>query len=161
MKKKLPDKIKHVSLKEECNGMSCEYAIINLRDTHLVDILIVSFNGKYRDGSSGKAELGYLVGMVNLGIEVWKPFKVLIDIRNVTYSWGNDMEKLFAQNEHLNVVLVLSEKNIDAICTLINGLENEKKIIDQKFFFDDFHKALEMLKKMKMKNWDNALKRWY
>jgi len=142
-------KFRPVNLEEECNGMTCDFSVINFRDTHLIDILLVKFTGEYRSGSQGKSEQGYLVGMVKLGIEVFRPFKIAIDIQDVKYEWGDDMELLFDAPDQLKTVVIIGELNRRAISTLLYGIDTDKDVVDNKFFFDDFEAALEKLKKMK------------
>ncbi|MCE7995231.1 MAG: hypothetical protein HEP71_24855 [Roseivirga sp.] len=138
-----------VLLKEECNGMTCDFSVINMRDTHLIDILLIKFSGEYRPGSQGKAESGYLVGMVKLGIEVWRPFKVAIDLQDVKYEWGDDMALLFDAPEDLKTVVIVGKDNKRAISTLLYGIDTDKDAVDNKFFFDEFARAIDKLKKMK------------
>ncbi|MCL9806561.1 hypothetical protein NAT51_13580 [Flavobacterium amniphilum] len=140
---------KKVTLEEECNGMRCEYETTSYQNSYMTDILLVRFNGEYRPGSMGKPDLGYMAGMVKLGINVWDPFKVAIDIQNVTYEWGDDMELLFDAPDHLKTVVIVGENNRRAISTLMLGIDTEEDIVDNKFFFDDFEAAIEKLKKMK------------
>jgi hypothetical protein len=140
---------KKVSLDEECNGMRYEYSVINLKNPYMVDILLVKFSGEYRPGSLGKRDLGYMTGMVKLGIDVWDPFKIAIDIQDVTYEWGDDMQLLFGAPDHLKTVVIVGENNRRAISTLMLGMDTEEDIVDNKFFFDDFENAIEKLKKMK------------
>jgi hypothetical protein len=136
-----------VNLVEECNGMSCNYSIINLRDTRLVDTLLIKFSGEYRHGSLGKSESQFLVGMVKLGIEVWRPFKIAIDIQDVKYEWGDDIQLLFGAPEDQKTVVIVGENNRKSISTLLFGIETQKDVVDNKFFFDDFELAINKLKK--------------
>ena len=138
---------KALDLESTCNGMQCEFSKIPLRNTRLTDVLLIQFRGEYRLGSMGKAELGYMVGMVKLGMAVWRPFRVAIDIREVAYEWGDDMQQLFSVPEDHKAVVIVGEKNRRAISTLMFGLETKEDIVDNKWFFDDFDKAIEKLKK--------------
>ena len=158
MEKIHDNSFKKVHIEEECNDMKCQFFVMNLNDSILNDILHVKFDGEYRSGSMGKPELGYLVGMVNLGIEIWSPFKVIIDIRGVKYEWGDDMQILFDQayNSHLRTIIVVSDKNRYAISTLLD----EADIVDNEFTFDDFKSGVNAIKNMNFKEWDNALQQW-
>lgn len=151
---------KKVTLDETCNGMCCEFAVIKLRDIHLNDILVVTFSGVYREGSEGRAELGYILGMITLGTEVWNPFKIVIDIRKVTYTWGDDMLKLFNEPEHLQIVMIVSDYNKYAISTLLNRGDPEKDIVDNEFFFNDLDKGIGALHRMRIKKWNPEMQKW-
>lgn len=138
---------KKVDINETCNGITCEFSVLNLRDTHLVDILHIKFNGIYRYGSGGKAELRYMIGNYELGKAIWNPFKIALDISNVEYVWGDDMELLLNIPEPKSSVIIVGEKNRKAISTLMFGVNTEKDIVDNKFFFDDLQKGIEKLKR--------------
>lgn len=139
--------LKKVDLEETCNGMACEYSTLNLKDTHLIDILCIKYTGKYRYGSLGKTELGYMIGKYELGKAVWTPFKIIIDISNVIYEWGDDMELLLHISDRKSSVMIVGKKNRKSLSTLMYGMETEKDIVDNKFYFDNFEKGIEKLKR--------------
>ena len=149
---------KSVNVQDECNGMECQFSVMSLKDSVFIDILHIKFFGEYREGSMGKPELGYMVGMVNLGIEIWKPLKVIIDIRNVKYEWGDDMQILFdeAYNSHIRTIIIVSDKNKYAIETLLG----KNDIIYNELAFDNFEEGVDVIKNMKLKEWDNDLQQW-
>jgi hypothetical protein len=138
---------KKVDLNTTCNGMTCEFSVLNLRDTHVIDILHIKFRGIYRHGSAGKSELGYMIGNYELGMAVWGPFKVVIDISGVEYEWGDDMEILLDISDRKSSVMIVGNKNKKAISTLIFGMDTEKDIVDNKFFFEDLERGIEKLKR--------------
>jgi hypothetical protein len=138
---------KKTDLGKTCNGMTCEFSIQNLRDTYLIDTLYIKFNGVYRPGSEGKSELGFMTGNYELGINVWRPFKTIIDISNVTYEWGDDMELLLDISDRKSSVMIVGDKNRRALSTLLFGTDTERDIVDNKFFFDNLEKGTERLKR--------------
>lgn len=137
--------LKKVDLGEACNGMTCEYSILKWKNKNLVDLLCIKFKGEYRPGSQGKSELGFMTGHFELGRAVWKPFKIIIDISEVIYEWGDDMEILLNISESKSSVMIIGEKNRRALSTLIYGRETKKDIVDNKFYFDNFDKGIEKL----------------
>tara|TARA_R110002051_G_C8487171_1_gene462593 strand:- start:42 stop:470 length:429 start_codon:yes stop_codon:yes gene_type:complete len=137
--------LKKVNLEETCNGMTCEFSTQNLRDTHLIDTLYIKFSGEYRYGSAGKSELGFMIGNYELGMNVWRPFKTIIDISNVTYEWGDDMDLLLDISDRKSSVMIVGDKNRRAISTLAFGMETERDIVDNKYFFDKLEKGIEKL----------------
>ncbi len=139
--------LKKIDLDETCNGMNCEFFVLNLRDTLLIDILHIKFSGIYRPGSIGKSELGYMTGNYELGKAVWRPFKIVIDISDVEYEWGDDMELLLDISDPKSSVIIVGKKNRKAISTLMFGMDTEKDIVDNKFFFDDLEMGIEKLKR--------------
>ena len=139
--------LKKVNLEETCNGMTCEFFTQNLRDTHLIDILHIKFSGTYRLGSAGKTELGYMTGNYELGKAIWRPFKIILDISNVEYEWGDDMELLLDISDPKSSVIIVGDKNRKAISTLIYGIDTKKDIVDNKFYFDNLEKGVQELKR--------------
>ena len=139
--------LKKVNLEETWNGMTCEFFTQNLRDTHLIDILHIKFSGTYRLGSAGKTELGYMTGNYELGKAIWRPFKIILDISNVEYEWGDDMELLLDISDPKSSVIIVGDKNRKAISTLIYGIDTKKDIVDNKFYFDNLEKGVQELKR--------------
>lgn len=138
---------KKVELEEICNGMRCEFYAKNLGKSHLIDILIIQFSGEYRPGSEGKTELGFMIGKTELGKAVWRPFNIVIDISNVKYEWGDDMELLINLLEPKSSVMIVGDKNRRALSTLLFGLETDKDIVDNKLFFENLEKGIEKLQR--------------
>ncbi|QTD38139.1 hypothetical protein JL193_02195 [Polaribacter batillariae] len=76
---------------------------------------------------------------------MWLPSKIVIDISEVDYESGDDMELLLDIPDSTSSVIILGDKNRKAISTLILGIDAEEDIVDNKFFFDDLEKGIEQL----------------
>ena len=137
------------SLDQFCPTITFDFKITYLRDTQLVDILIISFNGKYRDGSAGSPDAGLLKGVIKTGVSVFDPFSILIDLRNLEYNWGDNLDLSFEETEPTKAVVLVGEKCRRAMSTLAFGIDTNKDIVDNEFFFDDFEKAIAKLKEKK------------
>tara|TARA_B110000037_G_scaffold19640_1_gene21042 strand:+ start:18164 stop:18400 length:237 start_codon:yes stop_codon:yes gene_type:complete len=74
-------------------------------------------------------------------------FKTIIDISNVTYEWGDDMELLLDISDRKSSVMIVGDKNRRALSTLLFGTDTERDIVDNKFFFDNLEKGTEKLKR--------------
>jgi hypothetical protein len=129
-----------------CPTITFDFKITHLRDTQLVDLLIISFNGKYRDGSAGRPDAGLIKGLIKTGVLVFDPFSVLIDLRNLEYNWGDNLDLSFEETEPKKAVVILGEKCRRAMSTLAFGIDTSKDIVDNEFFFDDYEKAIAKLK---------------
>ena len=138
-----------ISLDQYCPTISYSFKIAHLRDTHLVDILVISFIGKYRYGSAGSPDAGLIKGIVKTGVSVFDPFSVLIDLSNLEYSWGDNFELFFEEAEPKKTVVLVGEKCRHAMSTLAFGVDTNKDIVDNDFFFDDYDKAIAKLKEKK------------
>ncbi len=134
-----------VTIDEYCPTLTYDFRIKHLRDTHLVDILIISFHGNYRDGSTGKSDAGLIKGIITTGLSVFRPFSLLIDFTDFEYNWGDDFNLSFEETEPTASVILIGEKCRRAMSTLTFGMATDKDIVDNEFFFDDFDKAIDKL----------------
>lgn len=135
-----------VTIDEYCPTITYDFKIKHLRDTHLIEILIISFHGKYRDGSTGNSDAGLIKGIVTTGLSVFDPFSLLIDLTDLEYNWGDNFDLSFEETEPTTTVILVGEKCRRAMSTLTFGIDTYKDIVDNNFFFDDFDKAIEKLK---------------
>jgi len=147
LKKDEPMNFQQVTIDEYCPTITYDFKIKNLRDTHLIDTLIISFHGKYRDGSTGKSDAGLIKGVVKTGLSVFDPFSLLIDLTDLEYNWGDNLDLSFEEAEPTTTVILVGEKCRRAISTLAFGMDTDKDIVDNDFFFDNFDKAIEKLKR--------------
>ena len=137
---------KQVTIENFCPTISYDYKIKYLRDTHLIDILIISFHGKYQDGSAGKSDAGLIKGVITTGLSVFRPFSLLINFVDLEYNWGDDLDLSFEETEPTSAVILIGEKCRQAMSTLAFGINTDKDIVDNEFFFDEFDKAIGKLK---------------
>lgn len=135
-----------IALSNFCPTVTYDYKIKHLRDTHLVDTLIISFHGKYRDGSAGSPDAGLIKGIVKTGVAVFDPFSLLIDLRDLEYNWGDNLDLSFEDAEPKRSAVLVSDKCRRAMSTLAFGIDTNNDIVDNDFFFDDMDKALAKLK---------------
>lgn len=139
--------LKSVTIDEYCPTITYDFKIQNLRDTHLIDILVVSFHGTYRDGSAGSPDAGLIKGIVTTGLSVFDPFSLIIDLSDLEYNWGDDLDLSFEETGHTTTVVLVGEKCRRAMSTLMFGVDTDKEIVDNEFFFDSFDKAIDKLKR--------------
>jgi hypothetical protein len=138
--------LKSVTIAEYCPTITYEFKIQNLRDTHLIDILIVSFHGTYREGSAGSPDAGLIKGIVTTGLSVFDPFSILIDLSDLEYNWGDNLDLSFEETGQTETVILVGEKCRRAMSTLYFGIDTDKDIVDNEFFFDNFDEAIAKLK---------------
>ncbi len=132
-------------LQKTCNGMTCDFFVKKWKNGNLVDMLHIKYKGTYRSGSSGKSEMGYIIGNYELGAAVWDPFKIIVDISQVEYEWGDDMELLFHIASRENTIVIVGDKNRHALSTLFYGPYTDKDIVDNDDFFDNLEKGIDHL----------------
>ena len=84
-------------------------------------------------------------GIINLGIELWFPQNVIIDIKKLSYKWGNRIDEvLYQNNDYIKIAIILGESNKKGITSLIHG-NSDINIIDNDYYFDSIEDALEKL----------------
>jgi hypothetical protein len=102
--------------------------MVSLRDLsaleHSLDlhdrILIVSFRGEYRWGSQGNPDAQYMRAVIAGALVAWHCNGVVLDLRELTYQWGNSLLHVFEQRPSLSWSVVVSER-CAAARTLMNG----------------------------------------
>jgi hypothetical protein len=136
-----------ITLAEYCPSIEYKFMFEPLRDTDLINILIISFHGNYRDGSTGRADAGFIKGIVTTGIAVFDPFSVLIDLSDLVYEWGDNLDVDFEETGNTRTAVLVGSGCRRAMSTLCFGVDTTKDIVDNSMFFDEEEKALEKLRK--------------
>ncbi|WP_153800114.1 hypothetical protein [Foetidibacter luteolus] len=144
-KRENPIVFKSVTIDEYCPTITYDFKIKNLRDTHVVDILAISFHGTYREGAAGSPDAGLMKGIIKTGVSVFDPFALLIDLSDLEYNWGDNLDLSFEEAAPTKTVVLVGEKCRRAMSTLSFGIDTEKDIVDNEFFFDVYDRALEKL----------------
>lgn len=137
--------MEQVYLKAACPEISYEYFVSHVHPT-MVDTLRVAFKGKYRDGAAGRPDAGYMKGIVVTGIEVWDPVSVIVDLSELEYEWGDNINTVFAAVARMKCAIIVSYKNRRGLSMLEFGTHTREDLVDDDFFFDDLEKAIKKLK---------------
>lgn len=138
---------KAITIENYCPTISYSFKVKYLNNTQIVDILVVSIHGKYRDGSAGRADAGLIKGIVDTGVFMFKPSSVLIDFSDLEYNWGDNIDMDFEEIKPTRFVILVSEKCRTGLSSLLFWLNTDKDIVDNKLFFDNFEEAISELKK--------------
>lgn len=107
--------------------------------------LIAKFKGTYRPGSAGKPDAQFIHGMTLTALRMWRPATVILDLRELTYTWGTDMDLVLdvGAEEDISTLIVGSETCLPAIGTLLFGPGDQRPATDQARIFDSLEEALE------------------
>lgn len=141
-----------ITIEEHCPTMTYDFKVSYLRDTYLVDILIISFHGEYRYGSGGSPDAGLIRGIIKTGVSVFHPFGVIINFTDFEYNWGDDLDLSFEEAGPTSTCVVVGEKCRAAFSTLEFGVESTQDIVDNKLFFDNIDEAIAALKNDDVEN---------
>lgn len=128
-------------------GISCAYGIVE--DSSNAEILIVSFAGTYPEGSLGNRHGQYIASSTVHGLAVFDPWGVVLDLRELHYTWGNTLLLAFEYidrfmagdpgDPRFPVVVVTSDKCRDAFLSLVTPAGGEPP----EWHFDDIAAAME------------------
>ena len=58
-------------------------------------ILVIACHGTYGIGSGGNSDATYLMAMGKAGLEAFEPDGVILDLRELSYEWGDMLEAFF------------------------------------------------------------------
>ncbi len=138
--------------KEQPSNIKCKYFSSKEKLKDNIDVLMVSFYGEYPDGSLGKKHATYISDKVFSGFINFDPEAIILDFRELKYSWGNSLLAVFqniaqfkdAENEegepNFPVIILTSEKSKNGLLSLLTPATSNE-IPD--YFFEDEQKAIK------------------
>jgi hypothetical protein len=141
-----PNVFEEVKLVEECPSIAYKFSMDKVNQ-NMVDTLMISFSGKYKDGAAGRPDAGFMKGVVLTGIEVWDPLGVIVDLRELEYNSGDHINAVFAAVTKMNSAILVGSKNRRGLSTLEFGTHTRQDLVDDEFFFDDLEKVKQQVKK--------------
>lgn len=97
-------------------------------DTH---IQVIAFSGSYGVGSGGNGDAAYMRSVVAAAVAAWNSIALVLDLRELEYSWGNALLSVIQAAEQLHhgdtddppfpVKIVASDKCRDGLLSLLGG----------------------------------------
>jgi len=111
-------------------------------------ILVAKFVGDYRPGCRGTPDALFIQGITQAALKMWGPDGLVLDFRQLSYTWGDNMEEVLGIRGEIKVpfAIVGSELCLPAIGTLIQvfyGVEKIKTATDAEDIFDKMEEAIE------------------
>lgn len=101
-------------------------------DTH---VQVVAFSGEYGVGSAGNPDAAYMRAVVTSAAAAWDSVGVVLDLRELEYSWGNALMSVVQAAEYLHqsdddnpfpVRIVVSDKCRDGLVSLFEDMGDEE-----------------------------------
>ncbi|MGC3957537.1 MAG: hypothetical protein QM813_06135 [Verrucomicrobiota bacterium] len=111
-------------------------------------ILVARFSGLYRPGHSGKPDCLFIEGIAATAMDVWNCRGLVLDLSNLDYQWGDEMEWLLPIRRTCTKVnfpsaTVVGPKCRNAIATLIfDDPKTTRLATEHECIFDDVGSAL-------------------
>ena len=65
------------------------------------EILVIEFNGKHGIGSQGNGDSLFMATTVKAAMNVWYVNGLVLDLRGLTYEWGNSIGDVLLAAKHL------------------------------------------------------------
>ena len=125
-----------------------------------LSIVHVAVSGDYRVGSSGAPDAHYIAGIVGTVNSVWHPSAMILDLRELRYEWGDEMDLVLqpARDIWAVVVSALCEPAISTLFYGINANSNET-VLDEPNFFDDLDSAIDYVTEALAVDWNARVER--
>jgi hypothetical protein len=135
--------------KEQPTNINCKYFTTKEKLEENIIVLVVSFYGEYPNGSQGKKHATYISDKVISGLINFDPEAIILDFRELDYSWGNSLLGAFqdiqqfkdAGNEEEDPefpIIMLTSKN-GLLSLLTPATSNETP----EYIFEDENEALK------------------
>lgn len=136
-----------VSFKQACPTIDFEFELLREGKSYFPTMLVIKVIGQYRDGSTGNKDAKLIKEIMNTAFALWEPERVLLDITNLKYDWGDDIDYIFEGfDERTPFAVAVGSQCRHAISTLTYGIDTQKDIVDNVDFFDNVEKAIDKLK---------------
>lgn len=110
-------------------------------------IMILKFIGSYGDGSSGNSDARYMSAIGKAALEAWGPSGVIIDLSELNYQWGDELDRVFdiGSDQYVDApfptALIVGKSSEEAVRTLILGINSTQEISEIGWVFKDLEDA--------------------
>lgn len=133
------------------HGIECQFFLVDPSQAGRRRVLIASFSGEYPDGSRGNEHGAYMAVMALYGIHAFDADCLILDLRGLTYRWGNTVLKVFQDVAQFKdsdaepneppfpIVTVTSDKCREAFLSLVTPSGQPAP----EWHFDDMNRAIE------------------
>jgi hypothetical protein len=118
-----------------------------------LSIIHLAFAGDYRTGSGGAPDAHYIEGLTRTVHEIWRPSAMILDLRDLNYEWGDEMDLVLQPPTDISAIVV-SPKCEPAISTLCLGLDTTKSVLDEARFFDALEPAIDYVSRALVADWN-------
>jgi hypothetical protein len=118
-----------------------------------LSIVHVAFSGDYRSGSSGAPDAHYIDGIVRTVDAVWSPSAMILDLCDLHYQWGDEMDLVLQPPRDISAIVV-SPKCEPAISTLFYGIDTKESVLDEPHFFDALDAAVDYVIQALAADWN-------
>lgn len=107
---------------------------VHIGNSNYRKIMIIKFIGSYGDGSRGDSDAIYMSAMGKAALEAWRPRGVIIDLSELDYQWGDELDRVFDigsgqySGAPFPTAVLVGKNSEEAIRTLILGINSPQNI---------------------------------
>ena len=76
----------------ELSSLRHEVAVADGPPFQSPELLVIRYFGSYRDGAAGEPDARYILAAAAAAREAWWAYSTILDFRELTYRWGDNME---------------------------------------------------------------------
>lgn len=119
--------------------------------THLKAV-VVAFKGEYGYGSKGNGDAYFMTAIIKAALAAWTPSALVIDLRKMSYEWGDLIAMAFAAGEGQYIdasfptAVIISERNREGLTSLIR---EEMFCEPSDWLFDTIEEAMGAVEKQR------------
>lgn len=139
-------KLQSVRFEDETN-IKYDFSLETSGKTRFDYTLIARFIGTYADGSSGRPDAAFILGMTRAALDVWHPGSLVLDLSELKYDWGDEMDWLLPPESHRPTAVIVGPACEKAIATLMFGRDSTRLATEADFIFSNLNEALVYLRK--------------
>ncbi|MDQ0059988.1 hypothetical protein [Paenibacillus harenae] len=123
---------------------------VHIGNSYIVDyqtIMILKFIGVYGLGSSGNSDATFMCAIGKAALEAWDPSGLIIDLSDLSYQWGDLLERVFdiGNDKYIDapfpLALIVGNSSEEAVRTLLLGIDSKKTIKEIGWVFKDLKDA--------------------
>ncbi len=129
---------------EDLSSIACRFHIgKHPQESYPKDILVISYEGKYRDGSCGNPDATFMFVMGNAGVQAYNPDAIILDMSDLHYEWGDMLDCVFdvGDEKPCPSAIVVGDGCREAIGTLCFGINSKEDACQHEEIFDTLEDA--------------------
>lgn len=131
---------------EDETSLQYEFQLETTGPNRFCYTLIAKFIGEYRDGSAGRPDVDFILGMTKLAVGIWQPAALVLDLSELKYDWGDEMSWLLPPDVTCKAAVVVGPRCSRAIATVMWGLDTQKPVTDADFVFETIAEAWDAVR---------------
>jgi hypothetical protein len=101
------------------------FAAGSLPSTPYAEVLVIAFIGKAGNSHEFCGTFNFMDAMIAAGVVAWHPFAVVLDLRQLSYAWGDEMQGTlgsaydYVSGSSLPTSVVVSDLNRKGLTSLV------------------------------------------